>query len=111
MPSWSDPTRPQDKSGSRKTWQAVKRFADEKFELGLVDDKKATPNVFRHTFVNRHSMAGVDIADIHDLVGHETAKMITYRYRHSDVPRLREVATTMEDHFEELVMNPSSALA
>ena len=109
LPSWVDSSRPIQKQGTRKAWAEAKIEADRRFGTSLDTDSEASIYVLRHTVVNRHARAGVDLGDIHDFVGHRSAKaMITHTYRHTDVPRLLEIAQQMEDHLERLVFSESS---
>ena len=104
LPSWVDPGRPMDPSGTRTPWRQLKEKTDSIFGLNLRTDREATRYALRHTIINQHAYAGIDIADIADLVDHRTAKQgTTHTYRHTKAPRMIELATVLEAHMDTLV--------
>ena len=104
LPSWVDPGKPMDPSGTRTPWRELKEKVDELSGLNLRSDREATRYALRHTIINQHAYAGIDIADMADLVDHRTAKQgTTHIYRHTKAPRMIELATLLESHMDSLV--------
>lgn len=92
--------RPMSRWGFRNSWADCKARADELFGTTLSQDSGADLYTLRHTFVSAHEQAGVDFAQMVELVGHAKGGATTFRYRHTSAPRLVEAAQLVEDYLE-----------